>query len=663
MKKEIIAVYGLSTETERLLPQLNNEYDIVGLLDGFRTDGEMYGHRIMPLEEAFSCGVSSIVVVARPGSCKAIAKRIGDACKDQGVRLVDIRGKDLLSVSEPIFDRSVLPFSDEEELLREIEAAKAVSFDLFDTLVMRKIYSYTDLFEVVEKRLQEMGILIEDFVNLRIAAEKELSRKGSAPRLEEIYVEVLKRAQIVSAGEKINAGEEITESLLSRIEFETALSFIVPRTSVCNIAKQLVAEGKPVFITTDTYYCRDKIRRIIDICGLSEVNDVLISCEEGTGKTGKLFDKLLEAVPEVRPEDILHIGDDETADVLPAKRRSISTFKIQSGPDLFEAAGGFGLEPYISTLSDRIKVGFFIAEIFNSPFRAYTVNVGRLFFAPIITDFVFWLRERFRDEEISQALFVARDGFLMKRLYDLLMPDSDSVYFLSSRIAALRAGIEGEEDISYVESMKYFGTPEKARLVRFGVEDYEDIWVHVEHCRKNTLTYIDSLGLQQERTAVFDFVAKGTVQLFLSRLMSQKLKGYYFIQNEPEFMADKDLSIEPFYAENEKSDSRIFDDYYILETVLTSPDPQVLEFDEAGNPVYDKETRTQIDIECILQVQGDIIDYFKQYISFGIHSENKKLDEVFLSLVHKLNIDNPAFLSLKVEDPFFGRSTNLRDIV
>ena len=199
--------------------------------------------------------------------------------------------------------------------------------------------------------------------------------------------------------------------------------------------------------------------------------------------------------------------------------------------------------------------------------------------------------------------------------------------------------------------------------MRFGVEKYDDIWAHARECRKNTLSYIENLKLHNWKTAVFDFVAKGTVQLFLSRLMSQKLKGFYFIQNEPEFMADKDLSIEPFYTENEKSDSRIFDDYYILETVLTSPDPQVLEFDEAGEPVYDKETRSKDDIECILQVQGDIIDYFKDYISFGIHVENKKLDEAFLSLVHKLNIENPAFLALKVEDPFFGRSTDLRDII
>ena len=36
-------------------------------------------------------------------------------------------------------------------------------------------------------------------------------------------------------------------------------------------------------------------------------------------------------------------------------------------------------------------------------------------------------------------------------------------------------------------------------------------------------------------------------------------------------MADKGVDIESFYTEKERDTSAIFDNYYILETILTSP--------------------------------------------------------------------------------------------
>ncbi len=74
-------------------------------------------------------------------------------------------------------------------------------------------------------------------------------------------------------------------------------------------------------------------------------------------------------------------------------------------------------------------------------------------------------------------------------------------------------------------------------------------------------------------------MAKGTTQMYLQKLFAQHIKGFYFLQLEPEFMADKGLDIEPFYSDEEKNSSAIFDNYYILETILTALFPQLEEFD------------------------------------------------------------------------------------
>jgi hypothetical protein len=43
--------------------------------------------------------------------------------------------------------------------------------------------------------------------------------------------------------------------------------------------------------------------------------------------------------------------------------------------------------------------------------------------------------------------------------------------------------------------------------------------------------------------------------------------------------------------------------------------------------------------------------------------ENKTLDEKILALVNKVQIEDGDFLKLKVEDPFFGRMTDIRDVI
>ena len=165
------AIYGLSTETEKELPGLIKQYQIIGLLDGFRTDGELYGHPILPFDKAVEEGVEKIIVVARPGSCKAITKRIGDTCKELGIALFDIRGKDLLAEVRVVYDFKGIKGYRYAELLEQIKKAEAVSFDLFDTLVMRRVFSADDVAELVSARMYEREMRPGDFADRRIAAE------------------------------------------------------------------------------------------------------------------------------------------------------------------------------------------------------------------------------------------------------------------------------------------------------------------------------------------------------------------------------------------------------------------------------------------------------------------------------------------------------------
>lgn len=669
-KNRKIALYGIGTETERFIEERGKELLIVGILDGFRTDGEIYGYPIIPISEIPSRDVSLIIVVARPGSCKAIAKRIGEFCRACGIALFDVRGRDLLINTSVSYEFKSLNGNTKQRLLDMTSNADVVSFDLFDTLITRKVYAYTDVFELVDLRLREKGICIPDFAKLRLYAEKELS-KDNAPRLEDIYKFVLK-----SIG-----GSFITASELAVMEWEIDLSVMRARDAVCNIFRRFTSEGKQIVITTDTYYSDAQIGRILKCFNITGANRILVSSEHGTSKTQRLYETLTREYP---LKKILHIGDDELADMEKAAQYGIETYRVYSGMDLFSALGGLGIEDDLNTLSDRVKAGMFIADMFNTPFwfedeeRKLAVDsafrIGYLFCAPMITDFLLWMKKKAETEGYMQMLFCARDGYLPERLFKEISSYTNPIYFLSSRTAVIRAGMENERDIKYVDSMKYFGTPEGFLKARFGiiVDDINSINREKEILRKAGIQreyykkYIEKLDIQDLPIAMFDFVAKGTTQMYLQKLFSNPLKGFYFLQLESEFMADKGLDIESFYSEQEKDDSAIFDNYYILETILTSPYPQLEEFDANGNPVFAEETRTDQDIRCFEQAQRGITAYFEEYLAIlpdAARIENKKLDEKLLSLINKIMIKAEDFLALTVEDPFFGRMTDIKDVI
>ena len=673
-KKEKIAIYGLGAETERVLAELDGTCQVIGLLDGYQTSGSLFGTPIISLAQAVEEQVRLILVAARPGSCRAIAKRIGGVCREQQIALFDVRGNDLCNVQRAVYDFREVPGITREELLQRTEEYDAVSFDLFDTLIMRQVLFPADVFELMDDRLRQHGIIIEDFSVRRTASEKELS-KERAPRLTEIYSHMKNTYHIA----------EIVPEQMAVLEWEIDCGILVPRREVCEIFAALAARGKRVFIVSDSYYDEKQITGILKKCGITGYTGLFVSCEYGTGKTQMLFQKYRQ---EVKAKTYLHIGDDVMADIENAEKNEMDACRLYSGMDLLELAGYMGLWDYTESLSAKIRIGIFVARVFNSPFQFETearrisvstaFDIGYVFCAPMICDFVLWFREQVREFQLQNILFCARDGYLVKQLYDELCNSISSVYFLTSRTAAIRAGMEKEEDIAYVGEMKFSGSLARQLEKRFGIHvdeaderaellDYkEEILDRSRQSRKNYQIYIDRQELNAGDAAFFDFVAKGTTQMYMGRLMPNHLKGIYFLRLDEEKMQGKNLDIVAFYNASEKDTSAIFQDYYILETMLTAPMPSVKEFDEKGNPVYDRETRNEGDIRCFQEAQEGIREYFREYLRLcpiSARETNKKLDEVFLAMIHKVEVTDQDFLNLKVEDPFFNRMTDMTDVL
>lgn len=675
-KKQKIAVYGLGKETGRILSEMLPEFQIIGLLDGYKQEGMLYGMPIISLDYAVGEDVGLILVAARPGPCRAIAKRIGKVCRENQIALIDVRGNDLGYVEKVLYDLKHIEGITKQELLKRIEENDVVSFDLFDTLLMRQVLFPEDVFDLMDFRLREQGIFIEDFSKKRLSSEKALA--GQSPDLLEIYARLQDSCGIL----------EMSPETLAELERQIDYELIIPRKEVCDIFREAVRRNKKVYIVSDTYYTKEQLAVFLEKCGIMEYEGIIASCMYHTDKTQGLFQVLKEAVGAAR---CMHIGDDKTADIQYGEKNGIETCHLYSGIGLLEAGGYLGMWDAIESFSDRLKAGMLTARIFNSPFQFEEADrkiritsagdTAYLFFAPMICDFVIWLYRHICEDGLQNIFFCARDGYLIKKLYDILSGNDSSIYFLTSRTAAVRTGMKDYHDIRYLEKIKFNGTLREQLWKRFGVSAEEEdsrlvngrlmdfsqeIIKRSEKCRERNKKYIDTLEIQDGEIAFFDFAAKGTSQVYMQRILKNYLKGFYFLRLEDESTEQSRLDIISFYKAGEPDSKAIFENYDILETILTSPFPSVLEFDECGTPVYAEETRKQRDLDFLQDAQDGICEYFRNYLRFCPMAErrvHKKLDEILLFMVHKMTIADCVFLGMKAEDSFFNRAINIADLI
>lgn len=236
-----------------------------------------------------------------------------------------------------------------EALIRQIREHDIISFDIFDTLVMRNVYVNKDVFRILAQRLDSVwGI---DFFTARTRAEAELSRE-TYPYIEEIYADVVKSCPCLKGHE--------AELIADELALEREL--IIPRHEVVeifNLAKQM---GKMVNIVSDMYFHEDAIRSILDGVGITGYDKLLVSSEYRSSKPQHLFEKYLAELPQGR---CLHIGDSEHCDIIPAGKLGIDTFRLKMSTEIYEQTENAAAP---QDLQQRTQVAEYVARQYNSPF-------------------------------------------------------------------------------------------------------------------------------------------------------------------------------------------------------------------------------------------------------------------------------------------------------
>lgn len=288
-----------------------------------------------------------------------------------------------------------------------VSGFEVISFDVFDTLLARRVVKPTDIFRYIESVHDLPG-----FHDARIQAEataRKVFRRGHGleTSLDEIY------STLGSAIDLKGKGPEI------ELEAEKKFLFANPAgVSILNAARRF---GKRVVAVSDIYLSSAQVKELLTHCSI-DIDTVLSSSDlrhKDIGKyNGRAFPFLSEKL-NTPPGKILHVGDNATSDLTNALSNGVPAIQVRTNADLARHSWADGQRIFhrsSDTFSSSACVGtsLFTAATKNTLDRSTSFRFGYLYGGPLITSFAKYLVEACARDGVDNLLLLARDGYIVE---------------------------------------------------------------------------------------------------------------------------------------------------------------------------------------------------------------------------------------------------------
>lgn len=539
--------------------------------------------------------------------------------------------------------------SEIEMLKREVEDYEIVSFDVFDTLLLRSLGEPADLFKAVEVAFRNKFGKAISFYSERMKAE-EIARSKTM-REEVTYDEIYEEL-------KSTMGPDSDELKLIEIELEG--KFLTANCVMRTLYDHCLQQGKKVLVISDMYLPHEVIQRYLSENGFDGEHILFVSSElQKTKATGSLYKYIKELdIDSVNEKKWIHIGDNYRADFLNAKACGIEAYwyvRLSERARLGRTR----------TLEESIISALQINNKFTSGNDDYWYRFGVDIVSPIFIGLMKWLSDQI--ENTDRIFFLSRDGYLPYQLYQMMrdvdgrLPEARYIY--ASRRAYIFPQLLNEDQDKACEMLMAhnprFGQTPTLRgilnnlglththytsvLYELGINNIDvevnektksvvkqflvRIWKDVEGVLQEELEmlklYLNREGLTREgELAVFDIGWAGSTQVAIQKLLGKSIKGYYFgtseniddkvRENSLGFAFDKGVPL--------KNRNYILANVMMYELIFSAPEGSVVNFsinerDEIIPNIVNVE-RNDVLYTCIHKMQQGIIDIFREAMKY-----------------------------------------------
>ncbi|MGG8022682.1 class I SAM-dependent methyltransferase [Klebsiella aerogenes] len=535
---------------------------------------------------------------------------------------------------------------------------KIIAFDIFDTLLIRPLLHPDHTKQIIARQLSTEEA--SEYLSKRPAAEQSARhRAGRDISIDDIYNELQQHYQI----------EHSVAKKLRELEERVELASVSARPDMLELFEFAKKTGKKIAIVSDMFLSLDTITHMLESNGYSGWDKIYLSSHEGKRKdTGELYELLL-AEYGVSGNEVVMIGDNERSDIqLPNDRFNIHTIHLVRATDLALHTPEYtalAKQAYKLGLNEELTFGIVIkknlSQIGNfSPekvklFSSNPYQIGYNLAGPLLTAFAEWLRGHASQAKIDDLYFLAREGKIIKEVYDLwcdgIQFAPKSHYLILSRRAVNVPNIKTLDDVLNIAKSTFFantlemflreryglalseetlsslytsGLWSKGKLVEIQNEDISEIRPLLEYLlpdilseahneKQGLLQYLQQEGfLTSDHKTVVDVGYSGTIQKSLINILGDRVDGYYMATSEA---AGKGLmnrsEAHGCFIDNSvalhNEHSLILRQSFELEKLLSSDDTQIVKYileNTTVTPTYKKQRPEELltkDIRSELQ--------------------------------------------------------------
>ena len=600
------------------------------------------------------------------------------------------------------------PFVSPERILHLIRdpAIKVISFDIFDTLLVRPVLEPKDIFYLLDKKIHAVYNI--DFIKIRWKAEEELGL-GNAT-LRQIYDGIAQRYKL----------DATTAQALLEEEIHCEKSLLSPRPDAELLYKEAVRLGKRIIAVSDMYLPGDVLADILQAKGCP-VDAVYVSCDHAARKSdGVLYDKVLEQEG-IAPSALLHIGDNYQSDYVQAIHKHICAVWLPAITKLAFSNADVGEIICGKAMRRDPLWGVFLGHGLNrlyghmatAPDHIGEIRTMRHFaelvLAPIVTALGFFLATNKEIQQNYKTLyFASRDGWLPHQVYDIvcrhLGKGIPGTYFYAGRRAYFT--FLHDDFLKYATSLE----PTHDDIDAYTLSDFIQAWfkgenlltkifetitqneadlpflTHKEECldilrrfsddidncmrekKHRARTYYATIfDPTEKRHLVFDLGYSGSVGKALTAATGKPVDKVYFWQEPANKLIDKELGSKTLLILKPGIGPQFYDPYHLALEELFSPcEGSVIDFDTDANPV--KETLKDIDIlknelntlhTACLEYAKSFCILLNEYAQYAGLCEVEAGMDVFRALLNDTFYNNmDLFRNIVFPDPVYRKNIN-----
>lgn len=509
--------------------------------------------------------------------------------------------------------------------------ATGVSFDVFDTLVLRPFLTAHGARAFLSLLVQrQLGF--EDFARLRTQAEMTARARARADvDLARVYDTLAEQCALAPE----------TVAAMKALELSTEQRLLLPRNALVDAAAALAAEPRRTVVgVSDMYITQRELRPLLPSTVAPALARLYVSCDTGWRKDTDTGWQALLAAEHADPKRWLHIGDNEHADVMQPLHAGmlfpVHVLRPSAYLDVVPSLRSLRPQPaQRGRWDDELWLGL-VANHFaqlgdREPERfAHAVQIaqpedfGYTVLGPLLADYLAWLA-RMACERNTSILFLSREGYLLHRLYRKMqacIPRLHTVagsYLLVSRRGVNTPAMHTLADLAAVFRKPYTGSffglldsrlgramaeaaqqalgkavldaevylPEMAGELIERLQPAADALEGIARREREAyLAYWQDQLVAGTQPIVADVGYVGSIQAQLSRLIGQPLGGAYFAVTKEidHVLASPQWAQARFFDERHDTDLAPVMQYnLLLESLLTSPSGQFSHIQAQGD--------------------------------------------------------------------------------